>query len=324
MSTGHRQLYRIGYLTEHLNITPRTIRYYDKLGLFPDAKRSDGDTRLFDDNDIKRIQTIRDLQKKERIPLDTIRHKLLPKTLKQESILLITDAYSKQQLYFDSQLHILPRSDTLPIQEQVTQAITSLPLSAHSVPIFFYHESQQLFYTHLKHALDQPALFYPLKYLGLSGCMICDYIRHHGASLLNKALLDQTILRMIDLSVTLAFLDNIGTYYPTQPAHPNQEMAPLMNRFSPILVSSNHGQNIASFQSSTTTALPHLLDRFDEEWHQRKRYVTNIAVFHIKQETMARKLCHYIQDIMPRIAVSCTPIINWPLAEKRAVMLTLI
>ena len=50
--------FKMGYVIEKLNITPRTIRYYDQLGLLPTIKRSDGQTRLFDKEDIKILKMI--------------------------------------------------------------------------------------------------------------------------------------------------------------------------------------------------------------------------------------------------------------------------
>jgi DegV family protein with EDD domain len=71
-----RKLYKIGYLTKRLGITPRTIRYYDQMGLLPHVKRSEGNVRLFDDEDLEIIKKVRRMQKEEFLPLDVIKERL--------------------------------------------------------------------------------------------------------------------------------------------------------------------------------------------------------------------------------------------------------
>lgn len=75
-----RKLYKIGQLTRLLDLTPRTIRYYDQFGLLPHIKRSEGGIRLFDDEDLEIIKRIRRLQKEEFLPLDVIKDRLFHRT----------------------------------------------------------------------------------------------------------------------------------------------------------------------------------------------------------------------------------------------------
>lgn len=71
-----RKLHKIGYLTKELGITARTLRYYEQLGLLPHVKRSDGKMRLYTDEDVELIQTIRRLQKDQFLPLEEIKERL--------------------------------------------------------------------------------------------------------------------------------------------------------------------------------------------------------------------------------------------------------
>ena len=64
---------KIGYITENLAISPRTIRHYDQFGLLPHMKRSEGNVRLFDAEDIALIKKIKQLQKQEKMSLEHIR-----------------------------------------------------------------------------------------------------------------------------------------------------------------------------------------------------------------------------------------------------------
>lgn len=89
-----RKLYKIGYLTERLGVTPRTIRYYDQMGLLPHVKRSEGNVRLFDDEDVEIIKKIRRMQKEDYMPLDIIKEKLFgfASEDKNEHIAIVTDS----------------------------------------------------------------------------------------------------------------------------------------------------------------------------------------------------------------------------------------
>jgi DNA-binding transcriptional MerR regulator len=57
----HRLL-RIQEVAAALGLTARTIRYYEELGLLTPAARSEGDYRLYDDDDVERLRFIKDLR----------------------------------------------------------------------------------------------------------------------------------------------------------------------------------------------------------------------------------------------------------------------
>ena len=46
---------RIGEVAERVGVTPRTIRYYEEIGLLPGGSRIKGAHRLYDDNDVERL-----------------------------------------------------------------------------------------------------------------------------------------------------------------------------------------------------------------------------------------------------------------------------
>jgi DNA-binding transcriptional MerR regulator len=46
---------RIGEVAERVGITPRTIRYYEEIGLLPGGERPKGAHRLYDDADVERL-----------------------------------------------------------------------------------------------------------------------------------------------------------------------------------------------------------------------------------------------------------------------------
>src|SRR5579885_2830245 len=53
---------QIGEVAHLLGITPKAIRYYQKMGLLPEPERSDGGYRLYTANDLLRLLRIRRLQ----------------------------------------------------------------------------------------------------------------------------------------------------------------------------------------------------------------------------------------------------------------------
>jgi DNA-binding transcriptional MerR regulator len=57
-----RPLLRIQEVAATLGLTARTIRYYEELGLLTPAARSEGDYRLYDDDDVERLRFIKDLR----------------------------------------------------------------------------------------------------------------------------------------------------------------------------------------------------------------------------------------------------------------------
>jgi DNA-binding transcriptional MerR regulator len=56
------RLLRINEVAAETGLTPRTIRYYEEMGLLEPAARSDGDYRLYDASDLDRLQFIRNLR----------------------------------------------------------------------------------------------------------------------------------------------------------------------------------------------------------------------------------------------------------------------
>lgn len=60
--TAGPRLLRIQEVADDTGLTPRTIRYYEELGLLTPAARSQGDYRLYDPSDLERLRFIRELR----------------------------------------------------------------------------------------------------------------------------------------------------------------------------------------------------------------------------------------------------------------------
>ena len=53
---------RIGELAQRVGLTERTIRYYEELGLLDSVKRLEGGTRVYTDDDVRRLRFIQKLK----------------------------------------------------------------------------------------------------------------------------------------------------------------------------------------------------------------------------------------------------------------------
>jgi DNA-binding transcriptional MerR regulator len=55
-------LLRIQEAAAEVGLTPRSVRYYEELGLLRPAARSEGDYRLYDESDLERLRFIKGLR----------------------------------------------------------------------------------------------------------------------------------------------------------------------------------------------------------------------------------------------------------------------
>lgn len=62
MEIDGTKYYKIGELAELLNLSPRTIRYYEEIGLLNSIKRIEGGKRVYTDLDLKRLKFIQRLK----------------------------------------------------------------------------------------------------------------------------------------------------------------------------------------------------------------------------------------------------------------------
>jgi MerR family transcriptional regulator, repressor of the yfmOP operon len=68
------QALRIGQVAERTGTTPRTIRYYEEIGLLPRAPgREPGSHRVYEENDVERLQELLSLKDLLGVSLDELR-----------------------------------------------------------------------------------------------------------------------------------------------------------------------------------------------------------------------------------------------------------
>jgi DNA-binding transcriptional MerR regulator len=71
-ATGQRLL-RIGELAERSGVTPRTVRYYEEIGLLTSGERRKGSHRLYDEADVERVQELTRLRDLLNLSLDDLK-----------------------------------------------------------------------------------------------------------------------------------------------------------------------------------------------------------------------------------------------------------
>jgi MerR family transcriptional regulator, repressor of the yfmOP operon len=64
---------RIGEVAERTGLTPRTIRYYEEIGLLPPPERRKGAHRTYDDGDVERLTELTRLRDLLNISLEELK-----------------------------------------------------------------------------------------------------------------------------------------------------------------------------------------------------------------------------------------------------------
>lgn len=67
---------RIGELAERTGVTPRTIRYYEEIGLLQGSDRQKGSHRLYVDADVERVSELKRLRDLLNLSLDELKQLL--------------------------------------------------------------------------------------------------------------------------------------------------------------------------------------------------------------------------------------------------------
>ena len=67
---------RIGELAERAGVTPRTIRYYEEIGLLAGGERSRGAHRLYADSDVERVSELTRLRDLLNLSLEELKQLL--------------------------------------------------------------------------------------------------------------------------------------------------------------------------------------------------------------------------------------------------------
>jgi DNA-binding transcriptional MerR regulator len=102
---------RIGEIAERSGVTPRTIRYYEELGLLPRTEREQGKHRVYSETDIERLREMTRLRDLLGLSLDELRSMITAEDVRAEvrRRFLETDSREEQLALLDQ---ALPHLDT--------------------------------------------------------------------------------------------------------------------------------------------------------------------------------------------------------------------
>ncbi len=75
---------RIGEIAEQSGVTPRTIRYYEELGLLPRTEREHGKHRSYTENDVERLREMTRLRDLLGLSLDELRSMITAEDVRAE------------------------------------------------------------------------------------------------------------------------------------------------------------------------------------------------------------------------------------------------
>jgi DNA-binding transcriptional MerR regulator len=75
---------RIGEIAERSGVTPRTIRYYEELGLLPRSEREHGKHRVYTEADVERLRELTRLRDLLGLSLDELRSMLIAEDARAE------------------------------------------------------------------------------------------------------------------------------------------------------------------------------------------------------------------------------------------------
>ncbi|MCP1224551.1 MerR family transcriptional regulator [Sebaldella sp. S0638] len=102
-------LYSIGEMSKMMNIAPSTLRYYDKEGLLPFVKRSDGGIRQFGESDFEWLSIIHCL-KQAGMPIKDIKKYLDMITEGDSNIGKRLEIFKKQRAKVEKQIEELTQT----------------------------------------------------------------------------------------------------------------------------------------------------------------------------------------------------------------------
>lgn len=106
-------MYSIQQLAKLANVTTRTLRYYDQLGLLHPASYSEGGYRLYDQAELKRLQTI-------------LFYKEFNLSLEDIASLLNDDQHFKQLLEKQQQLIVAQQQQLALLQQNIQRTLQEL------------------------------------------------------------------------------------------------------------------------------------------------------------------------------------------------------
>jgi DNA-binding transcriptional MerR regulator len=97
MTTPSTGRLRIGDLAERAGVTPRTVRYYEELGLLPVGEREHGKHRTYDEAAVERLRELTRLRDLLGLSLDELRRVMQGEDAREELKRQFQETESREQ-----------------------------------------------------------------------------------------------------------------------------------------------------------------------------------------------------------------------------------
>jgi DNA-binding transcriptional MerR regulator len=107
-NSNNQSFYTIEQVATRIGLTKRTLRYYEEVGLLPPTGRTEGNYRRYSEDDVQRLQRIKELRDLLGFSLTDIRELLIA----EDERGLIKEAY-RQETEAAAKIAQLERSDEL-------------------------------------------------------------------------------------------------------------------------------------------------------------------------------------------------------------------
>jgi len=335
-----KELYKIGEFSRLLNVTPRTIRYYDQVGLLPQIKRSDGGIRLFDEEDIRIIKKVRVLQKEKFLQLEEIKETLFTsKKTCVNSTAIITDATCVLTNYNNNICNVFPLKTHLdkPINSKAVQGILQLwesGIKKQVMPYFQLPDSkdilavleklaqegvktvfgiasstsfQSLFslYEEISYNINIPVEFYPINSntFGTSTGLLINYVQSLIESEKSIAEIKLSISKSIPLLYQIGFTQSLETFQKLTVTSKSFPIINELNAFCPIYKVENGALSVTECLPTYQAAIDALSDKVAQLIIQRKKYLYKIIVSYSYFYSEATMLCNQLKQKYPNTEV---------------------
>ena len=124
---------RIGELAERAGVNPKTVRYYEDIGVLPPSRRSESGHRVFGQDDLERLNFVRTAQRLE-FSLDELREVLAFRDRNEQPCSFVRDTLAHKASQLDQRIaEMLALRDQLVQLQQAAQRLPDRPAYCCSV-----------------------------------------------------------------------------------------------------------------------------------------------------------------------------------------------
>lgn len=339
-----KKLYKIGHVISELNVTARTIRYYDQLGILPAVKRSEGSVRLFDNEDIKVLRQILQYKEEEK-SLEQIKS-LVTNSKESKQIHIVTDELSYHNKKND---HI----SVIPVDFQSNKVSINPTLSTFWNAIYNKKWVQKLgsnykkvlktvqdlnpdtvLYLYASHATPnhqktiladlekqhKNVISYEINSFGFSSTMLIDIISKNLQEKNNPLDTEAILNQQKNMPHEIICINSVDYHLTGQTQQKSQTaFSKFMRPLFPIFETGNKTLKIYNCAISEEESIEHMVDLFLRELNLRANYVQNITISYSYHYRIAQALENIIKDHVSEKKVSvveANPVHSVELGER--------